>query len=97
MGQFQSCILTCGAIVERCLKLEFENVNGPLPSGTHWTLGKCIGKCTGIVSKDVLDLAEWSSFYVLYKPKENHNPPLLQRRSQRQTPLTCVAAVPALR
>jgi hypothetical protein len=57
-GEFQACILTCGAIVERCLKLEYEEVNGALPSGSHWTLGRCIRECGGIVSQDVLDLAQ---------------------------------------
>ena len=55
-GEFQSCILTCGAVVERCLKLEFERATNKLP-GRRWTLGVCIGKCEGIVSSDVLDLA----------------------------------------
>jgi hypothetical protein len=40
-GQFEPCILTCGAVVERCLKLEYRVSKGALPSGT-WTLGKCI-------------------------------------------------------
>jgi hypothetical protein len=55
-GEFQSCILACGAVVERCLKLEFERASGKM-TGQRWTLGVCIGKCTGIVSAEVLDLA----------------------------------------
>ena len=56
-GEFQSCILTCGAVVERCLKLEFERATGKMP-GRGWTLGVCIGKCKGIVSSEVLDLVQ---------------------------------------
>jgi hypothetical protein len=56
-GEFQSCILTCGAIVERCLKLQYEEVNGPIPKGKQWTLDTCIKRCRGIVSQDVLQLA----------------------------------------
>lgn len=56
-GEFQACILTCGAVVERCLKLEYEKEKGPLPSGARWTLGVCIGKCEGIVAPEILDLA----------------------------------------
>jgi hypothetical protein len=40
-GQFEACILAAGAVVERCLKLEYLFAKGPLPAGT-WTLGKCI-------------------------------------------------------
>ena len=43
LGEFQSCILTCGAVVERVLKLEYEKVKGALPKG-NWTLGKCINR-----------------------------------------------------
>jgi hypothetical protein len=39
--QYEPCILTCGAILERVLKLEYQVVNGDLPTG-NWTLGKCI-------------------------------------------------------
>ena len=58
-GEFQSCILTCGAIVERCLKLEYQITIGPLPVvGKPWTLGVCIEKCGRVVSTQVLDLAK---------------------------------------
>jgi hypothetical protein len=56
-GEFQSCILTCGAVVERCLKLQYEEVNGPIPRNKQWTLDTCITKCKGIVSLDVFELA----------------------------------------
>ena len=71
--EFQSCILVCGAIVERCLKLEYEKANGPLPSGSHWTLGKCISKCVGTVSRDILDLAQ-----SLLEPRNNRAHALLE-------------------
>jgi hypothetical protein len=58
LGEFQSCILTCGAIVERCLKLEYQQGRGPLPAKAKWTLGKCIAQCQGIVDARVLKLAE---------------------------------------
>jgi len=72
-GEFQSCVLTCGAIVERCLKLEYEQAIGPLPSGSHWTLGRCIHKCAGIVSQDVLDLAK-----SMLEPRNNRAHALLE-------------------
>ena len=55
-GEFQACILTCGAVVERCLKLEYEKAKGALPPGSRWTLGVCISKCQGIVAQEILDL-----------------------------------------
>ncbi|OLE53903.1 MAG: hypothetical protein AUG51_10590 [Acidobacteria bacterium 13_1_20CM_3_53_8] len=72
-GEFQSCILTCGAIVERCLKLEYEEANGTLPSGSHWTLGRCIRECRGIVSQGVLDLAQ-----SMLEPRNNRAHALLE-------------------
>lgn len=72
-GQFQSCILSCGAIVERCLKLQYEEVNGSLPSGTKWTLGSCIHKCSGIVPQNTLDLAR-----SLLEPRNNRAHALLE-------------------
>jgi len=41
LGQFQSAILTSGAVLERTLKLEYRIVHGSLPKGT-WPLGRCI-------------------------------------------------------
>jgi len=41
LGQFQACILASGAVVERILKLEYQEQNGDLPEG-HWTLGRCV-------------------------------------------------------
>jgi hypothetical protein len=72
-GEFQSCILTCGAIVERCLKLQYQDAKGPLPKGSHWTLGKCIRECRGIVSQDVLDLAR-----SMLEPRNNRAHALLE-------------------
>ena len=72
-GEFQSCILTCGAIVERCLKLEYEKGKGALPSGSHWALGRCIRECSGIVSQDVLDLAQ-----SMLEPRNNRAHALLE-------------------
>ncbi len=43
-GEFQSCILTCGAIVERVLKLEYLDKNHQMPDSEMWTLGKCLYK-----------------------------------------------------
>jgi hypothetical protein len=40
-GEFQSCIITCGAVVERVFKLEYETAHGNLPKG-ELTLGKCM-------------------------------------------------------
>ena len=58
-GEFQACILTCGAVVERCLKLEYETAREKLPEG-RWTLGKCIYKLDwqGIIAPEILDLAK---------------------------------------
>lgn len=56
-GEFQACVLSCGAVVERCLKLEYEKANGLLPPNNQMTLGRMIGICKGIVDKDVLELA----------------------------------------
>jgi hypothetical protein len=58
-GLFESCILTCGAIVERCLKLKYRETKGSLPQG-QWTLGRCIHQLdwTGIMATEILDLAK---------------------------------------
>jgi hypothetical protein len=72
-GEFQSCILTCGAIVERCLKLQYQVVKGPLPANTRWTLGRCIRECNGIVPQDVLDLAQ-----LMLEPRNNRAHALLE-------------------
>jgi len=59
LGLFASCILTCGAIVERCLKLEYESKKGEFLKG-RWTLGRCIYELDwdGILSPGILDLAK---------------------------------------
>lgn len=72
-GEFQSCVLTCGAIVERCLKLEYETAYGALPTGKHWTLGTCMGLCNGLVAQDVLDLAR-----SMLEPRNNRAHALLE-------------------
>ena len=41
LGQFQSSILTAGAVLERILKLEYRLAKGSLPKG-KWPLGRCI-------------------------------------------------------
>lgn len=72
-GAFQSCILSCGAIVERCLKLQYQEVNGALPSGAKWTLGTCIHQCKGIVPQNTLDLAQ-----SMLEPRNNRAHALLE-------------------
>jgi len=59
LGLFESCILTCGAIIERCLKLEYESNNGGFLKG-RWTLGRCIYELDWdeILSPGILDLAK---------------------------------------
>jgi len=57
-GLFQSCILTCGAVVERCLKLEYAEARGEVPTEERLTLGKMIQKCKDIVDQTVLELAQ---------------------------------------
>lgn len=57
-GLFQSCILTCGAVVERCFKLEYAKATKKAPVGEYLPLGKMIEKCEGIVDQSVLDLAK---------------------------------------
>jgi hypothetical protein len=44
LGEFQSCILTCGAIIERVLKLEYLEKNQKMPDEREWTLGRCLYK-----------------------------------------------------
>ncbi len=41
-GEFQSCMLVCGALVERILKLEYLEKNPQMPQKGEWTLGRCI-------------------------------------------------------
>jgi hypothetical protein len=72
-GEFQSCILTCGAIVERCLKHQYEDAKGHLPKGSHWTLGRCLRECKGIVSQHILDLAQ-----SMLEPRNNRAHALLE-------------------
>lgn len=57
-GQFMACILVCGALAERCLKLDYIEKEGALPDG-RWTLGQIIYKepMKSIVDKRLLELA----------------------------------------
>jgi len=57
-GAFQSCILTCGAVVERYLKLEYAKTRGDLVKEERLTLGKMIQKCRGVVDQNLLELAK---------------------------------------
>jgi hypothetical protein len=60
-GEFQSCILTCGAIVERILKLEYLDKNHQMPDSKEWTFGKCLYKLnwTGTkITQEIQDLAK---------------------------------------
>ena len=59
LGLLQACILASGAVVERVLKLEYQELNGPLPPGI-WTLGKCAFKLdlsNTRISQQLLSLA----------------------------------------
>ena len=78
-GEFQSCILTCGAVVERVFKLEFIEVNESLPSG-NWTLGKCIHKLDWSetrISQNVIDLAS-----KMLEPRNNRAHALLEHTAR---------------
>lgn len=57
-GQFMACILVCGALAERCLKLDYIEKKGALPDG-RLTLGNIIYKepMKSIVDKRLLELA----------------------------------------
>lgn len=60
-GLFQSCIITCGALVERILKLEYLKKNPQLPTNGEWTLGKLIYKLNWSdtrINSGILDSAE---------------------------------------
>lgn len=55
---FEPCILTCGAVVERALKFEFERQVGA--TGERWTIGRTIQECrkAEVISDNILELAE---------------------------------------
>lgn len=57
LGEFQACILACGAVVERCLKLAYQDAGKKLPRDAKWGLGLCIRKCRDLVKPDVLTYA----------------------------------------
>jgi len=71
-GEFQACILACGAVIERCLKLEYERTTGKMP-GRRWTLGVCINKCRDIVASDILELSQ-----KILEPRNNRAHALLE-------------------
>jgi hypothetical protein len=81
LGEFQSCILTCGAVIERTLKLEYEEVHISLPKNRKgkdmvWTLGSCICKLdwTGTrITAEILELAKQ-----LLEPRNNRAHALLE-------------------
>lgn len=75
-GEFQSCILSCGAVIERVLKLEYEEVHDNLPDGRGWTLGRCIHELEWKgtrISPDILELAEQ-----IREPRNNRAHALLE-------------------
>lgn len=75
-GEFQSCILTCGSVVERTLKLEYEEVYGKLPPNGTWTLGRCIYKLkwSGTrITSEITDLAKQ-----MLEPRNNRAHALLE-------------------
>lgn len=41
-GTFQACIMMCGAVVERCLKYEYQKAKGQIPASSKWTFGRLI-------------------------------------------------------
>lgn len=74
-GTFQSCILTCGSVVERALKLEYLSVHNSLPKG-NWTLGRCIHQLdwkNTRVSETVIQLAA-----SMLEPRNNRAHALLE-------------------
>jgi hypothetical protein len=80
-GDFQSCILTCGAVVERILKLEYEEIHGKLPDNGEWTLGRCIYKLnwTGArITREILELAKR-----MIEPRNNRAHALLEHSDPR--------------
>jgi len=81
-GQFEPCILGCGAVLERCLKLEYQVSNVSLPPDT-WTLGKCIHKLdwndTRITS-EILELAK-----ECVEPRNSRAHALLEHQDPRKS------------
>ena len=59
LGLYEACILACGAVIERCLKREYERARGPSLRG-RWTLGRCVYELDweGILAPDVLERAK---------------------------------------
>jgi hypothetical protein len=58
-GQFMACILVCGALTERCLKLDYIEKEGALPAG-RWALGRIIKQepMKSVVDKHLIELAD---------------------------------------
>jgi len=80
-GIFQSCILTCGALVERILKLEYLDKNHQMPENGEWTLGRCIYKLdwTGTrITNEILDLAK-----KIKEPRDDRAHALLEHSDPR--------------
>jgi hypothetical protein len=69
LGEFQSCILVCGAVVERCLNLQYQLARGFTLLGDKWTLGNWIKRCGGIVSPQVL---EWAGEILRLRNSQAH-------------------------
>lgn len=59
LGLYEACILACGAVIERCLKREYERERGANLRG-RWTLGRCVYELDwdGILAPDILERAK---------------------------------------
>jgi hypothetical protein len=60
-GIFQSCIIVCGAILERILRFEYLKENHEMPDSNDWTLGRLIYKLNWTntkVTNKILELAK---------------------------------------
>jgi len=58
LGEFQSCVLVCGAIIERVLKLEYLEKNQKMPDDREWTLGRCLYKLNWSGTKITQEIIE---------------------------------------
>ena len=79
-GLYAACILTGGAVAERCLKLEYEVVKGSLPKG-NWTLGRCIHQLEWAetrITSEILELAKQ-----IVGPRNSHAHALLEHTDPR--------------
>lgn len=73
LGQFQACILTCGAVVERALKYEYQKLNG-VETKNKKTLGQWIRELDGKLDSDVINWAE-----EILKPRNSRAHALLEQ------------------